>query len=30
VARSARSHTGRVLAEAFGRRVIPLDRRAAG
>jgi excinuclease ABC subunit A len=30
VARSPRSHTGRVLAEAFGRRVIPLNRRLAG
>jgi excinuclease ABC subunit A len=30
VARSTRSHTGRVLAEAFGRRVVPLDRRLAG
>ncbi len=30
VARSSRSHTGRVLAEAFGRRVVPFDRRLAG
>jgi excinuclease ABC subunit A len=30
VARSSRSHTGRVLAEAFGRRVVPLGRRLAG
>jgi excinuclease ABC subunit A len=30
VARSPRSHTGRVLAEVFGRPVIALDRRLAG
>ncbi len=30
VARSSRSHTGRVLAEAFGRRVVPFGKRLAG